>query len=346
MLEPFNPHLLSTYDYKLPEELIASKPIYPRDKSRLLVIDRAKQTLEELRFEELADLLKAEDELVFNDTKVIPARIYGKKTTGAAIELLLTRFRQDSQWECLARPGKKLPPGTLVEIGPGFAALIIEDLEGGGKLVQFQYEGDFEAYLKQYGEIPLPHYMKRSAVHEDQQDYQTVYAKNPGASAAPTAGLHFTVELLEQLKQKRVKQTTLTLHTGVGTFKPVKVDDIREHQMHTEQFFITEEAAKQLNQRTGHTQICVGTTTCRALESSADERGVIHAGEYDTNIFIYPGYKFKYVNKLLTNFHFPKSTLLMLVCAFGGYELIMEAYAKAVKERFRFYSYGDAMLIL
>lgn len=339
---------LSAYEYDLPPGLIAQQPWTPRDESRLMLVERKSERISELKFYEIRDFLEKEDHLVFNDTQVIPARLKGKKESGAAVEIFLIKEYRPKCWEVLGRPGKKLRPGDRVYFGDDFYCQIIETLPDGSKMVEFVFEGAFEATLEKYGQLPLPHYIERDNItSEDRIRYQTVYAKHRGAVAAPTAGLHFTDELLASLDHKGVLQTHVTLHVGLGTFKPVHTEDIREFQIHSESFMITPEAANRLNHRNPTKRtICVGTTSCRTLESASDARGIVQPGSYDTSIFIYPGYQFKFMTGLLTNFHVPRSTLLMLVCAFGGYELIMEAYAKAMKEGFRFYSYGDAMLII
>lgn len=339
---------LSSYKFHLPQELIAQHPCTPRDSSRLMVVNRSTGDISELVFRDLKDFLNSGDQLIFNNTKVIPARLFGKRQSGGQAEILLIRQYADQSWEVLARPGRRMRPNDVVYFSDDFSCTILETLPSGSKRVSFNYHGDFYANLDKYGQLPLPHYIEREAPTEaDKERYQTVYAKQPGAAAAPTAGLHFTQELLNDLSQKRVKQNHITLHTGLGTFKPVQVEDIRQHQMHYETCFITEESARELNTHDKkQRQISVGTTCCRSLESAADDRGFIVSGQYETNIFIHPGYQFKFVNSLLTNFHFPESTLLMLVCAFAGYELTMEAYRKAVLEKYRFFSYGDAMLIL
>jgi S-adenosylmethionine:tRNA ribosyltransferase-isomerase len=339
---------LSSYQYSLPEELIAQMPCTPRDSSRLMVIDRATGRISEMIFRDLLGFLSSGDSLVFNDTKVIPARLVGKRKSGGTAEFLLVRVHADGTWDVLARPGKKLPPGTQVAFGDDFYSEILEVQPGGGRRVLFFYDGIFEHALEKYGQIPLPHYIRRDPDPTvDNERYQTVYAENPGAVAAPTAGLHFTKEMLNRLETDGIQQTKVTLHVGLGTFRPVQVEDITEHKMHSEHLVITPLAAETLNQRLpGKRQICVGTTSCRALETAATADGIIVPGEFETMIFIHPGYRFKYVQSMLTNFHLPGSTLLMLVSAFAGYELIMEAYAKAVKEKYRFFSYGDAMLIL
>lgn len=343
-----DPYLLSSYRFDLPQELIAQIPITPRNHSRLMVVDRASGKIEDKRFYDLVEFLESGDSLVFNDTKVIPARLLGRRRGGGAAEIFLVRRRSLDEWEALARPGRKLPVGAEVVFGEDLKCTVNEVLADGGRLVKFRFDGSFEEALGRYGQIPLPHYIQRDkATKDDSERYQTVYAKNLGAVAAPTAGLHFTQEMLEDLSQKGIRTHNVTLHVGLGTFRPVQADDIREHKMHSEQVIITPEAAEALNNRPlDKRQICVGTTCCRSLESSASAEGIISPGSFDTDIFIYPGYKFKYVNHMITNFHLPGSTLLMLCSAFAGYELIMEAYAKAVKDRYRFFSYGDAMLIL
>lgn len=345
---PKDLHLLSSYQFDLNEELIAKSPCSPRDASRLMVLDRQKETIFEMRFSNLADFLESGDSLVFNDAKVIPARLLGKRSTGGIAEIFLTKKRENNHWEVLAKPGKKLKQGDVVIFADDFQAKIIETLDDGRKLVQFDFGGDFSDCLEKYGELPLPPYMKREkALVEDQKNYQTVYAKASGAVAAPTAGLHFTEELLGKLKIKGVSQDFLTLHVGIGTFLPVQVENIKQHKMHSERVEIKAETAKRLNQRAPNKkQICVGTTCCRSLESAIDEKGAVIPGDHETDIFIYPGYQFKYTRHLLTNFHLPGSSLLMLVSAFAGYEFVMEAYKKAVKEKYRFFSYGDAMLII
>lgn len=337
---------LSSYQYHLPSDLIAQQPCTPRDHSRLMVVDRAEGTISEMVFHEIFDLLQPHDQIIFNDTKVIPARLLGKRGEGKA-EIFLIRSHADGTWEVLAKPGKKLKVGTTVTFSDTFSCEIVQELGEGRKKVKFTHEEDFHSALNAHGQIPLPQYIKRDLpTQQDAERYQTVYAQNAGAVAAPTAGLHFTTELMNRLTQKNVNQAKVTLHVGLGTFRPVQTENIREHKMHTEQVIITPETAQKLNSHTKtHRQICVGTTTCRALESIAKD-GQIFPGEYETDIFIYPGYKFQYVKSMLTNFHLPGSSLLMLVCAFAGYELAMEAYQKAVHDKFRFYSYGDAMLIL
>lgn len=340
--------ITDSYDYHLPTELIAQHPCSPRDHSRLLIVDRKEESLREIQFCELTDFLGAGDSLVFNNTRVVPARLIGNRETGGETEIFLLKAISYDTWEVLGRPGKKLRTGCRVFFGKDFFCEVIDTTLEGTKIVRFFWQGDFEAVLKTYGQMPLPPYIQRETpLEEDFDDYQTVYAKVMGAVAAPTAGLHFTDEMMTKMSQQGVDYHYVTLHVGLGTFRPVQTEDIREHAMHTEPIIIDEETALALNSRPlGKRQICVGTTCCRSLESAADKEGKIIAGNYETNIFIYPGYSFKYVQALLTNFHAPRSTLLMLVSAFAGYELIMEAYQKAVKDRFRFHSYGDAMLIL
>lgn len=339
-------YALSSYHYELPQELIAQYPCTPRDSSRLMVVDRASGNISEMVFRDIIDLFSPSDSLVFNDTKVIPSRLFGTRKGGGISEVFLTNKREDTVWEVMVKPGKKLPIGSKVTFGPDFSCEMIDILPDGRRVAQFIADGSFDELLVKYGKMPLPSYIKRDVDRNvDAERYQTVFAANPGALAAPTAGLHFTDDLLKQLHEKQVNKTTVTLHVGLGTFLPVKTEDIRQHQMHMEKCYITEEAARQLNTRKGK-QVCVGTTSVRTLESVADEQGIIIPGEFETRAFIYPGYRFKYVQHILTNFHLPGSTLLMLVSAFAGRELILEAYRKAVKEKYRFFSYGDAMLIL
>ncbi|MDP1880521.1 MAG: tRNA preQ1(34) S-adenosylmethionine ribosyltransferase-isomerase QueA [Parachlamydiaceae bacterium] len=336
------------YLYDLPNELIAQHPTEKRDESRLLLVDRKTGNLEEMPFKELTSFLQPGDSLVLNDTKVIPARLLGKRSTLGNAEIFLLKRLSLDTWEALAKPGKKLKVGSEVFFAEDFKCQIIETTSEGNKIVKFFWNGNFEERLAQYGLMPLPHYIHRTESEIfDEKRYQTVFAKNSGAVAAPTAGLHFSHEMLEELRLKGIEQNSVTLHVGLGTFRPVQTEDIRLHPMHSEHFVIDESVAEKLNQRDKNKlQICVGTTSCRALESACNENGLIVPGSYETSIFIYPGYSFKYVQALLTNFHLPGSTLLMLVSAFAGYELIREAYQKAIKDRFRFFSYGDAMLIV
>lgn len=341
-MDPFS---LESYQFPLPEELIAQYPCTPRDASRLLILNRAKGTMEECVFRDLVDILDAGDKLIFNNTKVIPARLYGTKPTGGQVEILLHRAMPNGAWEAMVRPGRRLQIGSTVIFSGDFHCVIEDVLPSGLRLVRFNQTENFSELLEKHGQMPLPPYIKREVQKEvDTDRYQTVYAQTPGALAAPTAGLHFTPEVLKRLEEKGVTKDYLTLHIGLGTFKPVQVQDIRQHPMHHEQVVISQQFANSMTTR--KREVCVGTTSCRALESSANADGSINAGVFDTNIFIYPGYTFKRVDHLLTNFHLPGSTLLMLVCALGGYEFVMEAYHKAVKDRFRFFSYGDAMLIL
>ncbi len=332
--------------YNLPEELIAQVPIQKRDESRLMILDRKKQTIEHKVFKDILDYLKPGDCLVRNNTKVIPARIYGKKETGANIEFLLLNNIEGDIWESIVRPGNKLHVGTKVIFGDGLLnAEILEVMEGGTRKVKFSYDGIFNEILDQIGLMPLPPYIHEELKEKDR--YQTVYAKYQGSAAAPTAGLHFTEELLEKIKEKGVEIANVTLHVGIGTFRPVKVDRIEDHHMHSEHFYIKKEDVEKINntKKNGGRIISVGTTSCRVLESVADENGLVKETEGDTSIFIYPGYKFKCIDGLITNFHLPESTLLMLVSALAGKEYIMKAYNEAVKEKYRFFSFGDTMLI-
>ena len=335
------------FDYHLPEELIAQVPIQKRDESRLMVLHRDTQAIEHKVFKDILNYLQPGDCLVRNNTKVIPARIYGKKETGANVEFLLLNNIEGDIWESIVRPGNKLHVGTKVNFGDGLLqAEILEVLEGGTRKVKFTYEGIFNEILDTIGLMPLPPY-----IHEELQDrdrYQTVYAKYQGSAAAPTAGLHFTDELLAQIRAKGVEIANVTLHVGIGTFRPVKVDKIEDHHMHSEHYYIKQEDAEKINRakKNGGRIISVGTTSCRVLESVADEHGYVREIEDDTSIFIYPGYQFKCIDGLITNFHLPQSTLLMLVSALAGKDFILQAYNEAVKEKYRFFSFGDAMLIL
>ncbi len=337
----------SAYEFELPKELIAQKALEPRDSSRLMLIDRKSGNISEIAFRDLTDILTAGDSLVLNNTKVIPARLLGKRLTGGQAEVFLLKELELGLWEAMVRPGRKLGVGEKVYFSDTFYCEIVSIYPDGNRNVKFYYTGDFFLNLENHGHMPLPQYIHRDDEPSDKERYQTVFASEKGAVAAPTAGLHFTREMLERLESKGVKRSEVTLHVGLGTFRPVQVDDIRDHKMHKESCWITPETAAVLNTRdNSKRQICIGTTCCRTLESAATNEGIITPGRHETEIFIYPGYKFKYVNCLLTNFHLPGSTLLMLTAAFTGYDLIMEAYAKAVKDRFRFFSYGDAMLIL
>ena len=338
---------VSDFYYDLPEELIAQTPIEKRDESRLMVLNRANQTIEHKTFKDIIDYLEPGDCLVRNNTKVIPARLYGKKATGAKIEFLLLNRIEGDIWECIVRPGHKLKPGTEVEFGDGILkAKVLDVMEGGTRKVEFKYEGIFNEILDKIGLMPLPPYIHESL--KDNDRYQTVYAKYEGSAAAPTAGLHFTPELFEKIKAKGIDVANVTLHVGIGTFRPVKVENVEEHHMHSEHFYIKQEDADKINnaKKNGKRVIAVGTTSCRVLETIADENGMVKPTEGDTQIFIYPGYKYKCLDGLVTNFHLPESTLIMLVSALAGRDYIMKAYKEAVKERYRFFSFGDAMLIL
>ena len=333
--------------YELPEELIAQDPLEDRSSSRLLVLNKESGAVSHHVFKEITDYLHEGDCLVINDTKVIPARLIGSKVgTDAKIEILLLKRKENNVWETLVKPGKKAKVGTKISFGDGLlVGEVIDIVEEGNRLIQFTYEGIFEEILDQLGQMPLPPYITHQL--EDKNRYQTVYAKHTGSAAAPTAGLHFTPELLKELEEKGVNIARVTLHVGLGTFRPVKVDDILEHHMHSEFFQIDEEAAEKINHAkdNGGRVICVGTTSCRTIESAADETGHLKACSGWTEIFIYPGYKFKMLDCLITNFHLPESTLVMLVSALAGREHVLEAYEEAIKERYRFFSFGDAMLI-
>ena len=338
---------VSDFYYDLPEELIAQTPIEKRDESRLMVLNRASQTIEHKTFKDIIEYLEPGDCLVRNNTKVIPARLYGKKATGAKIEFLLLNRIEGDIWECIVRPGHKLKPGTEVEFGDGILkAKVLDVMEGGTRKVEFKYEGIFNEILDKIGLMPLPPYIHESL--KDNDRYQTVYAKYEGSAAAPTAGLHFTPELFEKIKAKGIDVANVTLHVGIGTFRPVKVENVEEHHMHSEHFYIKQEDVDKINtaKKNGKRIIAIGTTSCRVLETIADENGMVKATEGDTQIFIYPGYKYKCLDGLVTNFHLPESTLIMLVSALAGRDYIMKAYNEAVKERYRFFSFGDAMLIL
>lgn len=337
---------VSDFYYDLPEELIAQTPIEKRDESRLMVLNREDQSIEHKKFKDIIDYLEPGDCLVRNNTKVIPARLYGKKATGAKIEFLLLNQIEGDIWESIVRPGHKLKPGTEVEFGDGLLkATVLDIMPGGTRKVEFKYEGIFNEILDKIGLMPLPPYIHESL--KDKDRYQTVYARYEGSAAAPTAGLHFTPELFEKLKQKGVEVANVTLHVGIGTFRPVKVENVEEHHMHSEHYYIKQEDVEKINsaKKNGKKVIGIGTTSCRVLETIADEDGMVKPTEGDTQIFIYPGYKFKCLDGLITNFHLPESTLIMLVSALAGKEYIMRAYNEAVKERYRFFSFGDAMFI-
>ena len=338
---------VTEFDYDLPEELIAQVPIKKRDESRLMVLDRKNKTIEHKKFKDIIEYLEPGDVLVRNNTKVIPARLYGNKETGAKVEFLLLNNIEGDIWECIVRPGNKLHIGAKVIFGDGLLkSEILDTMEGGTRKVKFSYEGIFNEILDKIGLMPLPPYIHESL--KDNDRYQTVYAKYEGSAAAPTAGLHFTDELLKKLEEKGVIIANVTLHVGIGTFRPVKEENVEEHKMHTEHFYIKKEDAEKINnaKTKGKRVISVGTTSCRVLETIADEKGLVKETEGDTGIYIYPGYKFKCLDGLITNFHLPQSTLLMLVSALAGKEYIMEAYKEAVKEKYRFFSFGDAMFII
>ena len=337
---------VSDFYYDLPEELIAQTPIEKRDESRLMVLNRKDQSIEHKQFKDIIDYLEPGDCLVRNNTKVIPARLYGKKATGAKIEFLLLNQIEGDVWESIVRPGHKLKPGTEVEFGDGLLkATVLDIMPGGTRKVEFKYEGIFNEILDKIGLMPLPPYIHESL--KDNDRYQTVYARYEGSAAAPTAGLHFTPELFEKLKQKGVEVANVTLHVGIGTFRPVKVENVEEHHMHSEHYYIKQEDAEKINsaKKNGKRVIGVGTTSCRVLETIADKDGMVKPTEGDTQIFIYPGYKFKCLDGLITNFHLPESTLVMLVSALAGREYILKAYNEAVKEEYKFFSFGDAMFI-
>ena len=338
---------VSDFNYNLPKELIAQVPIKDRDQSRLMVLDRKNKTIEHKIFKDIIDYLEPGDCLVRNNTKVIPARLYGvKEETGANVEFLLLKRVDGDIWEVMVKPGRKLMPGVRVEFGNGLLkAEILEKFEDGNRKVKFEYNGIFNEILNEIGLMPLPPYIHEKLKEKDR--YQTVYAKYEGSAAAPTAGLHFTDELFKKLKEKGVEVANVTLHVGIGTFRPVKVENIEEHDMHSEHFYIKAEDAEKINKakREGHRVIAVGTTSCRVLESVADDNGYVKEVEGDTKIFIYPGYKFKCLDALITNFHLPESTLIMLVSALAGKDFIMQAYEEAVKEQYKFFSFGDAMFI-
>lgn len=337
----------SDFYYDLPKELIAQDPLEDRSSSRLMILDKNTGSFSHHVFSEIIDYLNPGDTLVINNTKVIPARLFGhKKDTGAVIELLLLKRRENDVWETLVKPGKKARPGAVIDFGDGMlTGEIIGMAEEGNRLIKFTYEGIFEEILDKLGTMPLPPYITHQL--KDQSRYQTVYAKYEGSAAAPTAGLHFTKELLQKIKVKGIVIANVTLHVGLGTFRPVKVDDVTKHHMHSEYFMIEQSEADKINSAhaNGKRVICVGTTSCRTVESAADENGIVRAMTGNTDIFIYPGYKFKVLDCLITNFHLPESTLLMLVSALAGKDHVMKAYEEAIKERYRFFSFGDAMFI-
>ena len=338
----------SDYFFDLPEELIAQDPLEDRSSSRLLVLDKNTGKTRHKSFKDIMQYLKEGDCLVLNNTKVIPARLLGvKEDTNAAVEVLLLKRRENDIWETLVKPGKKLRPGARMVFGDGILkAEVIDVVEEGNRLVKFYYEGIWEEVLDQLGEMPLPPYITHKL--QDKNRYQTVYAKYEGSAAAPTAGLHFTNELLTELNEKGIHLAYVTLHVGLGTFRPVKVDNVLEHHMHTEYYQVSQEAADIINEtkKNGHRVICVGTTSCRTIESAADSNGMLSECCGNTDIFIYPGYQFKVLDCLITNFHLPESTLVMLVSALAGREHVLQAYKEAVKERYRFFSFGDAMMVV
>lgn len=337
----------SDFYFELPEELIAQDPLEDRSASRLLVLDKETGRTQHHVFKEVIDYLRPGDCLVLNNTKVLPARLMGVKAdTGAAIEVLLLKRKEKDVWETLVKPGKKAKPGTRLVFGDGsLQAEVLEIVEEGNRLIQFTYEGIFEQILDRLGEMPLPPYITHKL--EDKNRYQTVYAKYEGSAAAPTAGLHFTDELLNKIVDKGVETAYVTLHVGLGTFRPVKAENLSQHHMHSEYYEVTKEAADKMNhaKASGGRIICVGTTSCRTVESAADENGVVQPGCGNTEIFIYPGYQFKVLDCLITNFHLPESTLVMLVSALAGREQVLAAYQEAIEERYRFFSFGDAMFI-
>ncbi len=338
---------VSDFDYDLPEELIAQDPLEDRSSSRLLILDKRSGDISHRVFRDIKDELIPGDLLVVNNTKVIPARLYGRKAdTGAAVEVLLLKRRSADEWETLVRPGKKLRPGAMIVFGEGLlTGEVLEIADEGNRIIRFSCEGIFEEVLDRLGEMPLPPYITHKLA--DPNRYQTVYAKRDGSAAAPTAGLHFTPELLRELREKGVNIAEVTLHVGLGTFRPVKEDTDEAHHMHSEHYLIDEPTARLINETkaAGRRVIAVGTTSLRTLEAAAVEKGRLEAGEGDTEIFIYPGYEFRMIDALITNFHLPKSTLIMLVSALAGRENIMRAYKEAVAERYRFFSFGDAMFI-
>ena len=337
----------SDFYYDLPQELIAQDPLEDRSSSRLLHLSMKDGSVEHRHFTDILDYLKEGDCLVVNDTRVIPARLYGhKEETGALIEILLLKRKENDIWECLVKPGKKARPGAVIDFGEGLlTGEIIDIVDEGNRLIQFHYDGIFEEILDQLGEMPLPPYIKEKL--DDPERYQTVYSKTPGSAAAPTAGLHFTPELLRQVEEMGVDIARVTLHVGLGTFRPVKVEEVTEHHMHSEFYMVSQEAADKINnaKENGGRIISVGTTSTRTLEAASDENGMLKECSGWTDIFIYPGYSFKVIDCLITNFHLPQSTLVMLVSALAGREHVLNAYKEAVEERYRFFSFGDAMFI-
>lgn len=337
----------SDFFYHLPENLIAQTPVEPRNSSRLLSLNRKTGALEHSVFSNLFSYIQKGDTLILNNTRVLPARIYGtKKGTGTRVEFLLLKNLGNDTWEALAGPGRRAKPGTEFMFSPRLSCTVLYSTPEGNRIIKFDCDGDFYALLDEVGQMPLPHYITQKL--EDNERYQTVYSKELGSAAAPTAGLHFTDDMLEELKQKGVNIGYVTLHVGLGTFRPVKADDIKDHKMHTEHYVLPKDTAELINRtkEKGGRVICVGTTSCRTLESAASVHGCIKECSGDTDIFIYPGYEFKCMDGLITNFHLPESTLIMLVSAFAGYENTMNAYKTAVAEKYRFFSFGDAMLVL
>ncbi len=336
---------LSDYDYHLPEELIAQTPVYPRDSSRLMVLNKTEKSIENKKFSEITDYLKKGDLLVVNSTRVIPARLIGKKDNGVIIEIFLLKRVDSERWECLVKPGKRLKVGSEVFIEDELSAIIEEIKEDGNRVVKFKFNGIFEEVISKIGEMPLPPYIREKLKEKDR--YQTVYAKEGESVAAPTAGLHFTQELLQKIKDMGIEIAEVFLDVGLGTFRPVKTENLLEHKMHEESYFVPDEAAEKIKKAKseGRRVIAVGTTSVRTIESAARESGEAEAGRAVTDIFIYPGYQFKVTDAMITNFHLPKSTLLMLISAFADKEFIFRAYENAVEERYRFFSFGDAMFI-
>lgn len=337
----------SDFYFDLPTELIAQTPLEHRDESRLLCLDRPTGSVEHRRFYDLPVLLRDGDCLVVNDSRVLPARLFGKRPHGGAVEVVLLRERTDGLWECLTRPGRKTKIGTKLKFADGeLSAEVVDEIAGGNRLLRFHYEGLFLEVLERLGTMPLPPYIHEQL--EDAERYQTIYSRVSGSAAAPTAGLHFTDELMRDIRRRGVKVAYVTLHVGLGTFRPVKTENIEDHEMHAEYCEIPQETEQAVNaaKREGRRVIAVGTTSCRTLESRAQDNGMIAAYSGFTNAFIYPGYKFKCIDGLITNFHLPESTLIMLVSALAGREQVLNAYAQAISERYRFFSFGDAMIIL
>lgn len=338
----------SDFYYDLPEELIAQTPLLQRDHSRLMTLDRKTGQVSHEHFYNIVDHLVPGDCLVINDTRVLPARLYGQKTGGgsAAVEVLLLENVEGDLWDCIVYPGRRLKEGATISFGDGQLTAVVEGVKpDGNRLIRFSYEGIFLEHLERLGTMPLPPYIKKKL--QDQERYQTVYSRENGSAAAPTAGLHFTPELLEKIREKGVDIVRITLHVGLGTFRPVKEEEITDHVMHSERYCVTEEAARRINaaRARGGRVVCVGTTSCRTLETVTDEQHVTHPGSGSTSIFIYPGYRFKGVDAIITNFHLPESTLIMLVSAFSTREIVLDAYKEAVRERYRFFSFGDAMFL-